>query len=110
MDVWYGKFDCQEMVLGEMLELASVADRFQITEVVSVVEAIMGQLSMDTCGELWKWSGRCGLWRLEADALKMAGQGFEEFVTTAGFLRIGEDALGSLVDDDRLVARNEEAV
>jgi hypothetical protein len=80
-------------------------------EVVSVVEeAIMGQLSMDICGELMKWSGSCGLRRLEADALRMAGQRFEGFVTTAGFMRIGEDVLGSLVGDDRLVARNEEAV
>ncbi len=43
-------------------------------------------------------------------ALKMAAELFEEFARTAGFMRIGGEALGSMLDDDRLAARNEEAV
>ncbi len=41
----------------------------------------------------------------------MTAERFEEFARTLGFLRMGEDAIGSVVDDDRLVVvRTEEAV
>ncbi len=45
---------------------------------------------------VWRLAGRC--WcgaklRLEADALTMAACRFEEFVRTAGFTRLGEEAL-----------------
>ena len=35
---------------------------------------------------------------------------FEEFAKTEGFARMGEEALTIVLDDDRLAARNEEAV
>jgi hypothetical protein len=95
----------------ELQQLASVADRFQITEVVSLLEeSVMGQLSVEACGELLMWSGGCGMRRLEASALKMAACRFEEFARTVGFMRLGEEALKSVLDDDRLAVRNEEAV
>ena len=51
LDIWSGRTDAQEMELHEVRELASVADRFQITEVISALEeAVMGQLSLDVCG------------------------------------------------------------
>ena len=43
-------------------------------------------------------------------ALKMAAERFEEFARTAEFMRIGCDELGSVLNDDRLIARNKEAV
>ncbi len=99
------------MELCEVQELASVADRFQITEVTSFLEdAVIGQLCLEACGELLMCSGGCGMRRLEAAALKMAAWRFEEFAGTAGFMRLGEEALSILLDDDRLVARSEEAV
>ena len=111
LDIWSGRADAQEMELHEVQELASVADRFQITEVISALEeAVIGQLSLEACGEVLTWSGGCGMRRLEAEALKMAAERFEEFARTAGFMQIGSDALGSMLDDDRLVARNEEAL
>ncbi len=94
-----------------MQQLASVADRFQITEVVSSLEeALMGHLSLEACGEVLMWSGGCRMRHLEAYALKLAACRFEEFTRTTGFMRLGEEALSILLDDDRLVARSEEVV
>ena len=111
LNVWCGRVDSRGMELGELEQLATMADRFQITEVVSAVEeAAMTQLRMDNCGEMLMWSRRYGLRQLKEGALKMAAERFEEFATTAGFMRMGEEALGSVVDDDWLIARNEEVV
>jgi hypothetical protein len=111
LDVWCGRDDCQEVALAELPLLATVADQFQMTEVTSVLEeAVMGKLSLDMIGDVLMWSGRCGMQQLEAEALEMAATRFEEFTMTEGFARMGEEALTIVVDDDRLVARNEEAV
>jgi hypothetical protein len=111
LDIWCGRADGQEMELHEVQQLASVADRFQITEVTSALEeGVMRQLRLEGCGEVLGWSGGCGMRRLEAAALKMAAERFEEFARTAGFMRMEGEALGSVLDDDRLAARNEEAV
>jgi hypothetical protein len=111
LELWCGRGNGLEISLHEGHQLASVADRFQITEVLSAVEdALMEQLSLDMCGEVVMWSGGCGMRRLEAQALKLAADRFEEFATTAGFMQMEWEALASVVDDDRLIARNEEAV
>jgi hypothetical protein len=111
LDIWCGRVDGQVMELYEVQQLATVADLFQITEVTSLLEeAVMGQLSVDACGEVLMWSGGCGMLRLEAAALRMAACRFEEFSRTGGFMLLGEEALSILLDDDRLVVRSEEAV
>ena len=111
MDLWCGRKDCLEVELGEVEQLASVADQFQMTEVTSVLEeALMGQLSVELCGDVLMWSGGCGMRQLEAEARQMAVERFEEFARTAGFIRMGEEELGRVVDDDRLAARTEETV
>jgi hypothetical protein len=110
LDVWLGKEDFH-LELGEVQHLALVADRFQMYDVLSVLEeALIGQLDMEMCGEFLVWSRRFGMQLLEAAALTMAAKRFEKFVLTAGFMRIGEEELGILIDNDRLVARNEETV
>ena len=111
LDVWCGKDDCQEIEMGEALELARVADRFQILEVVSAVEeALLRHLSVENCGDLLMWSGGSGMLRLEAEALTMAAKRFDEFAMTVGFTRMTVEALQNLLDENRLFARNEEAV
>ena len=96
LDVWCGREDCQEVALGELPLLASVADRFQMTEVTSVLEeAVMEELSLDMIGDVLVWSGRCGMQQLEAEALEMAATRFEEFAKTEGFARMEEEALRS---------------
>ncbi len=78
------------MELYEVQQLASVADQFQITEVVSALEeATICQLSLGACGEALSWSRGCGMRRLEAEALKMAVELFEEFARTEGFMQMG---------------------
>ncbi len=94
-----------------MQSLASVADRFQMTGILSVLEeALVGQLSMGVCGWVLTWSGFCGMRQLEEEVLKMVAWRFEEFAKTADFLRIREEALMIILDDDRLVAKSEETV
>ena len=111
LDMWCGRKDCEEMDVGEVRQLAIVADQFRMTEVVSLLEeALIGQLSVDMCGEVLVWSGRCGMPQLEAKALTMAAERFDEFSKTPGFMLMEEQALERVVDDDRLAARNEEAV
>ena len=111
LDVWCGRKDCQEVEIGEVPLLASVADRFQMTEVTSVLEeALIGQLSLEVCGDVLVWSGQCGMQQLEAHAIATAAKRLEEFAKTEGFARMGEEALAKVVDDDRLVAMREEAV
>jgi hypothetical protein len=66
LDLWCGRKDCQEVELGEVQQLASVADRFKITAVTSVLEeALIGKLSADMCGDVLTWSGRYGMRQLE---------------------------------------------
>ena len=53
LDVWCGKQSSAEMELGEVRELASIADRFQMTEVSTALdETVMRHLSMGMCGEV----------------------------------------------------------
>jgi hypothetical protein len=100
-----------EKGLSEVQQLASVADRFQMTEVVAALEIEMiEQLSVEICGEMLTWSRWVGLKRLEKAARKMAVEQFEDVAATAAFLEIDEEALESLLDDGGLAARNEEAV
>ncbi len=57
LDIWCRTVDDLEM-LYEVQQLASMADLFQMTEVVSaLVEAELGQLSLEACGEVLTWSG-----------------------------------------------------
>ncbi len=63
LDVWRGKRDCQELELGEVQQLALVADRFQMHDVLSVLEeALMGQRTRGLRGRSgWKRdAGGCG--------------------------------------------------
>ena len=77
LDVWCGKMAGRVMELHEMKQLASVADRFQIMEVVSALEtAAKGHLSTETCGELLTWSRGCGMQRLEGGGA-LRGRGSE---------------------------------
>ncbi len=51
-----------------------------------------------------------GLGRVEAAARVLALERFEEVAGTEGFMRMDEEAVGSLLDDDALRASREEAV
>ena len=71
---------------------------------------MMKQLRLDDCAELLGWRCNVGMLQLQAAALRLARNRFEELVGTAGFATMEEPALECLLDDDDLVARSEEAV
>ncbi len=111
LDLWCGREFDHEVDLQEVRQLASVANRFQMTDVVAAIEeTIIPQLCVGVCGEVLSWSGDTGLKQLEEAAMRLAAERFEEFVRTESFLSIDEKVLGSLLDDDGLSARSEELV
>jgi hypothetical protein len=68
--------------------MESVADRLEMTEVGTAIEqAILGQLSVDLCGNVLMGGARFGLarGRVEAAARVLALELFEEVAGTAGF-------------------------
>ena len=111
LDLWCGR-ECVEVEsMRRLLHTAGVAERFQVEEVgCALEEAVVGQLSVETCAEVLMGSERLGLRRAEAAAEELALARFEEVARTAGFVGLGEEAVGRLVDDDRLDAGSEERV
>jgi hypothetical protein len=110
LDLWCGKEVCGDKELAEVLMMASVADRLQMTEVATVLEdAIMGQLRVETCAEVLEGSRRLGLRRVEEAAWGIAVDRFEEVCATAGFMGLEEETVGRLLEVDGLGVRREEA-
>jgi hypothetical protein len=111
LDMWCGKEGLEEKELGDVLVLASVADRLEMAEVgAALEEAIIGQLNARNCGDVLMVSGRLGLGPVEAAACRLALERFEEVAGTAGFVEMDEAAVGRLLEDDRLCVSTEEAV
>ena len=67
LDIWFGKECYVDMELGRVQELASVADRVQMTDVVSALEEIVcGNLNVCTCGDIMNAAVNLvkGRWRM----------------------------------------------
>ena len=95
LDLWCGRMGLGDKSLDYIMTLASVADRLEMTEVVSALEeAITGLLSVDVCGDVLMGSMRLGLGRVEAAARVLALERFEEVAGTEGFMRMDEGAVG----------------
>ncbi len=111
LDLWCGKLDCECDELEKVMQLASIADRFEITDLSLTLEAVIQRLlTVDNCCKLLAWSSRNGLRILHTAARSLALERFEELAGTAGFLQIDEDILDSLINDDELVVTGEESV
>ena len=111
LEIWVGKYGMAGMDPHDLQQLIVVADRFQMTEVVAALEeAVLGQVKVGNCWDILKWSSEMGMRQLEAAALRLAAENFEEMSLAAGFMDLDEAALGALLDDDGLIATNEEAV
>ena len=111
LDLWCGREGVEVESVGQLMRAAGVAERFQVEEVVCALEeAVVRQLSVETCAEVLMGSERLGLRRAEAAAERLALARFEEVAGTEGFGGLGEEAVGRLVDDDRLDAGSEEGV
>ena len=110
LDLWCGKENQEVQNVSELLSMGTVADRFQMTEVVSsIVEAVIGQLSVEVCCDVLSWGGRAWLERGEAAARELAVERFEEVAATGGFMRMSEEMVWSLLEQDRLGVGTEEA-
>jgi hypothetical protein len=111
LDLWCGKGSVEIENLAQLIQTAGIADRFHVDEVKAVLEdALLHQLSVDSCAETFMGSTELGLGRVKAAAERFALARFEEVAGKEGFLRLGVEELGNLLDADELEAACEERV
>jgi hypothetical protein len=97
--------------LEGVVALGRMADRYQVEVVEGVVEdAVMRLLTVENCGRVLEQSSGSGLVRMEKASRELALRRFDEFAKTEGFVEVGEEVLGSLVNDDELQTEREERV
>jgi hypothetical protein len=107
---------CGDMVrivggLQALLELGIIADRYQVETVQDVVEkAILSHLTVENCASIVSMSCESGLEKVKCASRELALSEFDAFALSAGFMELGEDLLGTLLDDDALRSKNEESV
>ena len=78
LNLWCGKAVRAEQ-LGDVMVMASVADRLEMLEVCAALEtAIIGELRPEVCAEVLMSSMRLGLRQVEETALGMAVGRFKE--------------------------------
>ena len=97
--------------LGDVMVMASVADRLEMLEVCAALEAaIIDELRLEVCAEVLMCSRRLGLGQVEEAAWGMAVGRFDEVCRTAGFMGLDEETVGKLLEEDGLgVVKEEEA-
>ena len=99
LNLWYGKEERAEQ-LGDVMVLASVADRLEMLDVFAVLEAaIMGELRPEVCAEVLMSSRRLGLRQVEEAGWEMAVGRFDEVCRTAGFMGLDEETVRNLEED-----------
>ena len=97
--------------LGGAVELGLMADRYHVEAVQEAVEeAVVRLLTVESCGRVLACSSGSGLARVERASRELALREFDEFAGTAGFIELGEEVLGMLLDDDELTTEREERV
>ena len=83
--------------VGGLMALGLMVDRYQVEAVQGAVEeAVVGLLTVERCGGVLAWSSGSGLERVARASREVALREFDEFARTAGFMEVGEEALGSL--------------
>ena len=109
LDAWCGRAGWEARELGELVRLAGLADRLQMSEAGEALEdVIVGRLSVGTCADVATGSRALGLGRLEEAGLRMVAERFEEVAGTAGYLGMEEAALGRVLEEEGLGVRSEE--
>ena len=110
LNLWCGK-EVRAEQLGDVMVMASVADRLEMLEVCAALEtAIIGELRPEVCAEVLMSSRRLGLGQVEEAAWGMAVRRFDEVCRTAGFMGLDEETVGKLLEEDGLgVVKEEEA-
>jgi hypothetical protein len=86
-----------------------MADRYQVETVQNVVEdTLLSQLSLESCAMTLSVSHESGLERPTCASRALALSEFDTFAMSADFMELGEELLGSLLDDDDLDSESEE--
>ena len=94
-----------------LMGLGLMADRYQVEAVQGAVEeAVVRLLTVESCGGALAWSSGSGLVRVERASREVALREFDDFARTAGFMEVGEEVLGALLEDDGLWTDGEERV
>ena len=113
MDLACGCPDGVQLVdVREMVELGLFADRYEMAELAGVVEeAIVRSLTVESCGEVLRWSGggiEGGPLPLAVAAARKLGlEHFAELSRSRGFGDLSEDVLCGLVGDDDMATDEE---
>jgi hypothetical protein len=94
-----------------LMALGLMAGRYQVDAVqVAVEEAVVRLLTVESCGKLLTRSSGSGLVRVAKASWELALREFDDFARTEGFMEVGEEVLGSLLEDDALNTGGEEPV
>ncbi len=97
--------------INGLLDIGRLADTYGIEHVHRAVEWEAARLlTIDTCAELLSGAPAAGMLRLEDLCQQLALGAFEAFAQTEGFMRLNEETLGALLDDDGLAVGREETV
>ena len=109
LNLWCGKEGREEQELGDVIVMASVADRLEMLEVFASLEAaIIGELCPEVCAEVLMSSRRLGLRQVEKAAWGMLVERFNEVYQTANFLGLDKETVGKLLEEECLGVRKEE--
>ena len=110
LHIWSGKGSMEGRSLEESIELAGVADRFQMKEVETEIEdSIVQKLNVKTCVDILVRSRSSGLSRIGSEARKFIASHFEAIASTENYSNLDEDELFLAIDDDSLGVSNEAA-
>ena len=111
LNLWCGKEGRAERELGDVMAMASVADRLEMLDVFEALEAaVIGELRPEVCAEVLMSSRRLGLGQVEEVAWGMAIERFDQVSKTGGFMGLDEEIVGKLLEEDGLgVVKEEEA-
>ena len=110
LNLWSGKEGRSDLDLGDAMIMASVADRLEMLDVVSAIEAsIVGELCAETCAVALMSSKQLGLKQVESAAWGMALKHFDTVSRTARFMGLDEETVGRLLEEDGLGVMEEEA-
>ena len=109
LDLWCGRdgveFDC----MFQLMQTARLADRFQVGDLQAVLEdSLVDHLTAETCAEMLAKSRDLQLPRAKKASKQFMFEHFEDVAATDGFLRWEAEAVGFLLDDERLEVVPEE--
>jgi hypothetical protein len=106
-----GETVAMEEGLEELLGLAKLVDRYQVEAIQTNMEqAVLDRLTVENCGRIMATASGSRLVLLERASRALALRDFDQFAGSEGFVDVGEELLGSLLDYDVLISESEDQV